>query len=489
MKKNTAVMYADIPQETRAKAVAHIVKMITGGEWEEPLATYEGICGWGGVMAPRNRPAFVQKFGPFATAALERDAREVLKGRADFWANSKAAGYEAIADNADANDPASFEVGTFVWGVGSGFKFDHENVREEIRNLVEREADNDALVPRLFKITRIEEVEDIEATAKTVLRGWKPQEGDETGSGSDDVSEEEVGKWGEGWSRLTPEQKRTFYTLAVLVRDGKGRWLLVDSQGYVYPRYIAFPKNWRDMYAASVREITAEIEAEKRAAEEAKAKEAAEARAEYDARCAKWTRIMQRIPERLRGHDYLPEYRKAAKRNVLAMAKTAFPWVRFSLVRHNSWGGGLILSWRNGPTVEEVEAATDFELFNSRWDEFDSMTDCASVEFARFTNFAETYGEVKNGVECRREECETDRNGSPEPVARPTPAPTGATGATITRNEERNGIEIRFPSRPDDDVLAELKANGWRWSRFSACWYTRYSDEAQQFADRIAAAV
>jgi hypothetical protein len=56
------------------------------------------------------------------------------------------------------------------------------------------------------------------------------------------------------------------------------------------------------------------------------------------------------------------------------------------------------------------------------------------------------------------------------------------TDAAITENEEKNGIEIRFPSKPSAEVLETLKANGWRWSRFSSCWYTKRSDAARQFA-------
>ena len=74
---------------------------------------------------------------------------------------------------------------------------------------------------------------------------------------------------------------------------------------------------------------------------------------------------------------------------------------------------------------------------------------------------------------------------------RATPEDRGTvfgTAATVSENRERNGIEIRFPSRPGDGVLARLKANGWRWSRFSGCWYNRDSEEARAFAEEIAAA-
>lgn len=35
-------------------------------------------------------------------------------------------------------------------------------------------------------------------------------------------------------------------------------------------------------------------------------------------------------------------------------------------------------------------------------------------------------------------------------------------------------------------VIESLKANGWRWSRPSSCWYKRASDGARQFAKALA---
>lgn len=66
-----------------------------------------------------------------------------------------------------------------------------------------------------------------------------------------------------------------------------------------------------------------------------------------------------------------------------------------------------------------------------------------------------------------------EKSAKPEPIG------------TVTRNEERNGIEIRFARRPAASVLDALKSNGWRWSRFGGCWYTRHSSEAEAFAAAI----
>ena len=60
-----------------------------------------------------------------------------------------------------------------------------------------------------------------------------------------------------------------------------------------------------------------------------------------------------------------------------------------------------------------------------------------------------------------------------------------SSGVTVTENDEKNGIEIRFPSKPSADILDSLKAAGWRWSRFSACWYAKRSDTARRFAESL----
>ena len=66
-------------------------------------------------------------------------------------------------------------------------------------------------------------------------------------------------------------------------------------------------------------------------------------------------------------------------------------------------------------------------------------------------------------------------------VADPEPVESSE-GVTLTENTARGGIELRFPGKPSAEVLDRLKAYGWRWSRFSNCWYKRASDDARAFA-------
>ena len=64
-----------------------------------------------------------------------------------------------------------------------------------------------------------------------------------------------------------------------------------------------------------------------------------------------------------------------------------------------------------------------------------------------------------------------------EPAEEPHPATQA-----VTINKEKNGVEIRFDSIPSAAIRTELKANGWRWSRFSKCWYNVKTPKNLSFA-------
>jgi hypothetical protein len=52
-------------------------------------------------------------------------------------------------------------------------------------------------------------------------------------------------------------------------------------------------------------------------------------------------------------------------------------------------------------------------------------------------------------------------------------------------NEELNGIELYFVSKPEQEVLTNLKSNGFRWSNFKKCWYTKQSEKAFKIANNL----
>lgn len=58
--------------------------------------------------------------------------------------------------------------------------------------------------------------------------------------------------------------------------------------------------------------------------------------------------------------------------------------------------------------------------------------------------------------------------------------------ATVQMNPDKDGVELVFASKPARSVLDALKMNGWRWSRFSSCWYKRDSATTRRYAEGIA---
>lgn len=188
----------------------------------------------------------------------------------------------------------------------------------------------------------------------------------------------------------------------------------INAEGYGYARYFFAAEGFEEMreYKAAAAKVQAEEEEEERKQREAEAK----ARAIYIERCKKWEKFMQPLPEvtprPANFWNLSNEERKAfeavedverrkrhnvARANVLTMARHSFPWVKFSLNTHKGWGGGMTISWTDGPTEAEVLAATDFDLFTVCEVGFDGMNDCTEYYKAQFTEFAKKFGDMDYG--------------------------------------------------------------------------------------------
>lgn len=58
---------------------------------------------------------------------------------------------------------------------------------------------------------------------------------------------------------------------------------------------------------------------------------------------------------------------------------------------------------------------------------------------------------------------------------------------TYRINEELNGIEITFESKPADDIRSTLKENGFRWHRAKGLWYAKQNAQRLELAEILAA--
>lgn len=64
---------------------------------------------------------------------------------------------------------------------------------------------------------------------------------------------------------------------------------------------------------------------------------------------------------------------------------------------------------------------------------------------------------------------------------------TKVDGVTVTINEEKHGVEIRFPSKPSAEIIDTLKKAGFRWTRFGGCWYHKDTPRNREVANALAA--
>ena len=46
----------------------------------------------------------------------------------------------------------------------------------------------------------------------------------------------------------------------------------------------------------------------------------------------------------------------------------------------------------------------------------------------------------------------------------------------ITLNTEKNGIELKFDSKPSAEILSKIKEVGFRWSNKQKIWYAKQSN-------------
>ena len=67
--------------------------------------------------------------------------------------------------------------------------------------------------------------------------------------------------------------------------------------------------------------------------------------------------------------------------------------------------------------------------------------------------------------------------GSAPTAKSPDNVPCGIKKATITRNTQLNGIELKFPNKPDEPTRITLKSMGYIWNGKKVLWWTKYTDE------------
>ena len=222
------------------------------------------------------------------------------------------------------------------------------------------------------------------------------------------------------------------------------------------------------------------------------------------------------------------------RRNVLAVLKHEFPGVKFKAhTRNGSTSDSITVEYEDGPAYDKVmKVLNAFETttYNAYEDIHEDCTQpaaCVCGGFDYVFLHRETSKDVYKFVhdwmlknvggaseehargEAHRLVGKTDfpaggyellgvgmtdkgewflRIKANEP-SKPTPPNGGGKGegVVVRHNEEKNGIEILFPSMPSEHIRDLCKACGFRWSRFSKVWYNRMCDRSVAAAEQIVA--
>ena len=417
--------------KTFADLVARLVDVFSS---EELTAEYntEGhlsTCyGWdGAALSPLSRSAYWEKFGRVVVDMAEFAARSRMEQEENKYQQSHHAAHVIEARKHQASGCQAPAVGAFVFGVGCGWKSD--GGRGVFVNFEAFAADPDDFneSPRLFKVCEVYEVSAQEfadpATADRLVSEAREQGREFAGGAATDDPD-----------RHNPRDKYRYYfgeCAAVVCRES-GRWYLIDAEGYSYARYCYMPTNWRTMYAQEIADAERK-EAERKAEQERQEAEEKAARlADYMAKCKKYEGKMEDIRPlyeavqnarheeneiyRNAGYRRTAEYKEAQKRtrtaeaalmaakkrNIIAMAATMYPGIKAKALKGDSWKGGFKLVYFDGPTLEDFEKMTDFELFSMYWEEY-RMDDCVVPHREEFTDFAEKYMGEREGVYFERE--------------------------------------------------------------------------------------
>lgn len=138
----------------------------------------------------------------------------------------------------------------------------------------------------------------------------------------------------------------------------------------------------------------AKAEAKRKAEEEEAARKAAEAMRPI---IAKWSAILERVPEKQRYSKPSAAYSAAVKRNIKAVFAKYFPGVKVSVTLTNKvWSEKAKITWTDGPTAEDVEKVEEFRYFVATEHVCDPYSDYGDdVEIKYNKAWREAFGEIE----------------------------------------------------------------------------------------------
>lgn len=160
--------------------------------------------------------------------------------------------------------------------------------------------------------------------------------------------------------------------------------------------------------------------------------------------------------------------------------KLAFPYTKFSVTSSRySMGSSVSVSWDNTPTAKQVEAITE-QYSSVRYCEAtgETLSGGNMFVFAR----PEITKEFKATVEAQMNDCDINDyfryNRAFNEIVKTLYADF------LAQQSKSDGIEIAFPSKPNQDIIDSLKSNGFKWSR-RGFWCAKNNRNTLLFAQSL----
>jgi Large polyvalent protein associated domain 29 len=145
-------------------------------------------------------------------------------------------------------------------------------------------------------------------------------------------------------------------------------------------------------------------------------------------------------------------------------------------------GNGLVDRLGNPATADDIRVSK-YEYDGGTWDVHGSIC-------VHFQNVANPWqDEVRDYVYKNLKDVSFCDVIKVEPVAEVEVIADEATAeltTTVSENNIKNGIEIKFSAKPDRAIISELKANGFRYSRGQNLWYAPRTDDRLIVANNLA---
>lgn len=124
--------------------------------------------------------------------------------------------------------------------------------------------------------------------------------------------------------------------------------------------------------------------------------------------------------------------------------------------------------------IRACAKAVDAYVNSFNREDVDAMIDYCDVDFFYFGCLKDNGRGIKYVPKTARIKADASRE-----TKQPNPEKS-ADALRVEFNDEFSGVEVYFPSKPDEATRDALKADGWRWHHKKGCWYNKNTEQHLQ---------